>query len=124
VSSALIELVGTDILCTTTGDDGEVRFPLEDALPRLGEWSRRYERAPARDREGDLAAIGQEMFGWLDEAGWASKWVAGSGDRELEIRVEGAGGGASEAEAVLLDVPGSCWPRRMVRWRSIRCGCL
>lgn len=35
------------------------------ARPRLEEWSRRYETASARERQGDLAAIGQEMFGWL-----------------------------------------------------------
>ena len=98
----LIELVDTDIICSVAGGGAESRFALADALPRLGQWLRRYETASARDREGDLAAIGQEMFGWLDEAGWASGWIAGSGDRELEVRVDGAGGAS---EAALLDAP-------------------
>jgi len=102
VSSALIELVGTDILCSVAGGGAESRFALAEGLARLGEWARRYETASARDREGDLSAIGQEMFGWLDEAGWASEWAAGSGDRELEVRVDGAGGAE---EAALLDAP-------------------
>jgi CHAT domain len=97
----LIELVGSDIFCSVAGGV-ESRFALAEALPRLRQWSRRYEAASARDREGDLAAIGQEMFGWLDEAGWASGWTAGSGDRELEVRVDGAGGAD---EAALLGAP-------------------
>ena len=98
----LIELVGSDIFCSVAGGGAEARVALDEALPRLREWSRRYEIASARDREGDLSAIGQEMFGWLDEAGWASDWVAGAGDRELEVRVDGAGGAD---EAALLDAP-------------------
>jgi hypothetical protein len=100
--SGLIELVGSDILCSVAGTGAESRFALDEALPRLKQWSRRYETASARDREGDLSAIGQEMFGWLDDAGWVSSWVSGNGDRELEVRVEGAGGAE---EAVLLDAP-------------------
>ena len=96
----LIELVGSDIFCSIAGGGAEGRLSLEDALPRLMQWSRRYEVASARDREEDLAAIGQEMFGWLDEVGWASAWAAGAGDRELEVRVGGDGGAP---EAALLD---------------------
>ena len=103
MSSALIELAGSDILCSVVGGGVEVRFALDTALPRLAQWSRRYEAASSRDREGDLSAIGQEMYGWLDEAGWASAWVAGAGDRELEVRVEGGTGGVSDA--ALLDAP-------------------
>ena len=98
----LIELLGSDIFCSIAGGGVDGRFSLGDALPRLTQWSRRYETASAHDREGDLLAIGQEMFRWLDEAGWASGWAAGSGDRELEVRVDGLGGAQ---EAALLDAP-------------------
>src|SRR5271165_4847521 len=117
----LIELVGSDIFCSVAGGGAESRFALADALPRLGQWSRRYETAAARDREGDLAAIGQEMFGWLDEAGWASGWAAGSGDRELEVRVAGAGGAD---QAALLDAPWELLAGREGPLRRTRCGCL
>ena len=102
MSFGLIELVGSDIFCSVAGGVAENRFALADAVPRLGQWARRYEAASARDREGDLSAIGQEMFGWLDAAGWASGWAAGAGDRELEVRVDGAGG---SDETALLDAP-------------------
>ena len=100
--SGLIELVGSDIFCSVAGGGAESRFALADALPRLGQWARRYEAASARDREGDLSAIGQEMFSWLDGAGWASSWASGSGDRELKVRVDSANGAH---EAALLDAP-------------------
>jgi hypothetical protein len=98
----VIELRGSDIFCSVAGGDAESRFGLDEALPRLTQWARRYETASARDRQGDLAAIGQEMFGWLDEAGWASSWASGGGDREREVRVDGAAG---TEEAALLDAP-------------------
>ena len=57
VSSALIELVGRDILCSVLGGGAEVQFSLDEALPQLMEWSRRYEAASARDREGQGSRI-------------------------------------------------------------------
>jgi hypothetical protein len=49
------------------------------------------------------------MYAWLDEEGWARSWLGESGDRELEIRVDGLSeeDDPEEAarEAVLLDAP-------------------
>jgi tetratricopeptide (TPR) repeat protein len=101
MSSGLIELVGADILASIEGGD-EARFSAEPAIAKLQAWSKRYDKASVLDNEGDLSAIGREMFAWLDESGWASAWALGSGDRNFEIRVKGAGGAEEEA---LLDAP-------------------
>ena len=102
MSSGLIELVGADILASIEGGGEEARFSAEPAIAKLQAWSKRYDNASLYDREGELSAIGREMFAWLDESGWASAWALGSGDRSLEIRVKGAGGAEEEA---LLDAP-------------------
>jgi len=102
MSSGLIELVGADILASIEGGGDEARFSAELAIAKLQAWSKRYDKASLYDREGELSDIGREMFAWLDESGWASAWALGSGDRNLEIRVKGAGGAEEEA---LLDAP-------------------
>src|SRR5271155_3917943 len=101
MSLALIELLGSDILGSIEGGE-EVRVPATPAIAKLQAWSKRYDKASLFDNEGELSAIGREMFAWLDESRWASAWALGSGDRALEIRVRGAGGGEEEA---LLDAP-------------------
>jgi hypothetical protein len=102
MSSGLIELVGADILASIEGGGEEARFSAEPAIAKLRAWSKRYDKASMYDNEGELSAIGREMFAWLDESGWASAWALGAGDRSLEIRVEGRGGAEEEA---LLDAP-------------------
>ncbi|HUH08332.1 MAG TPA: CHAT domain-containing protein, partial [Egibacteraceae bacterium] len=97
----MIEFIGADIRASGAGGP-ETRFPVEGSLARLKDWSTRYGAASLRDREADLVVIGQEMFGWLDEAGWASAWAIAPGDRELEIRVAGV---EDAREATLLDAP-------------------
>jgi tetratricopeptide (TPR) repeat protein len=101
MSLALIELLGSDILGSIEGGE-EVRLPAASAIAKLQAWSKRYDKASLLDNEGELSAIGREIFAWLDESGWASAWALGSGDRALEIRVRGAGGVEEEA---LLDAP-------------------
>src|ERR1700722_13451376 len=101
MSLALIELLGSDILGSIEGGE-EVRLPAAPAIAKLQTWSKRYDEASLYDREGQLSAIGREMFAWLDESGWASAWALGAGDRSLEIRVRGAGGAEEEA---LLHAP-------------------
>ena len=54
------------------------------------------------DNEGELSAIGLEMFTWFNEKGWASAWEEGAGDRMLEIAVSG---GRSTVETAPLDAP-------------------
>ena len=63
---------------------------------------RAFDAASHRNREGELIAIGREMFGCLDEAGWASAWADGPGERRLEILTDAA---ESDAAAALLDAP-------------------
>src|SRR5271156_1081159 len=101
MSLALIELLGSDILGSIEGGE-EVRLPAASAIAKLQAWAKRYDKASQLDNEGELSAIGGEMFAWLDESGWASAWALGSGDRALEIRVRGNGGVEEEA---LLDAP-------------------
>src|SRR5262245_47341288 len=102
MSSGSIELIGGDVFCSIGGGGAENRLALGPALAKLQGWSKRYDDASRRDNEGELSAIGREMFAWLDEAGWGSAWADGSGDRSLEIRVRGRGGAEEEA---LLDAP-------------------
>ena len=77
-------------------------MPLGPAVVELRAWSKSYDSASQRDNEGELSTIGSEMFAWLDDAGWASAWTSGAGDRSLEIRVQGLGSAEEEA---LLDAP-------------------
>jgi len=42
------------------------------------------------------------MFAWLDEAGWASAWADGPGDRVLEIRAQRRN---DARDVALLDAP-------------------
>ena len=102
---ARISLLGNDLLCEQLGaDSGEpVRLPLSDeTLARLRGWAEQYGRAVrVRDAAG-LLPLGSEMFAWLDEAGWASRWASTPGTRELEIAVDDA---TSEAADVVLDLP-------------------
>jgi len=99
----VIELQGFDIACFVEGER-EHRFPAAAALVKLTAWSARYDSASQSDDEAELAAIGREMFAWLDEAGWASAWHDAAGDRTLEIRVTGRREDL-EREAALLDTP-------------------
>ncbi|HYI49182.1 MAG TPA: tetratricopeptide repeat protein [Allosphingosinicella sp.] len=102
MASAWIELRGTDVYCSAPKNGGEVRFPLEDASARLRDWALRYDAASRQVQDDDLLAVGREMFAWLDESKWASRWCVAPRDRELEIRVPGDG---NEEEAMLLDAP-------------------
>jgi hypothetical protein len=102
VSIGLIELIGEDVLFSIVGGGKEVRLPLGPAVVKLRAWSKSYDSASQRDNEGELSTIGREMFAWLDDAGWASAWTSGAGDRSLEIRVQGLGSAEEEA---LLDAP-------------------
>lgn len=103
VARASIELQGSDIACFPRLAGVEPRFALDAALPKLVDWARRYEEAVADPtKQDDLIAIGREMFAWLDEAGWASAWQAGGGDRILDVI---ASGDPDEQEAALLDAP-------------------
>ena len=101
MSQGLIELVGDDVLCSVVGG-AEIRLPYAAAAVRLTAWAVRYDAAAARDAEAELLAIGRDMFGWLDEALWASGWADGAGDRELEIRVRRRD---DAREVTLLDAP-------------------
>ena len=103
MAAGIIAILGSDVFCSIADGGREARLPLADAAPLLAGWAARYDRACGRDDEGALAAIGREMFAWLDGAGWASAWADALGDdRTLEIRV-GAKLGADEPAP--LDAP-------------------
>ena len=54
------------------------------------------------DDAADLIGLGREMLQLLDESGWASRWLRGAGDRELEVAVEET---ESHPTRALLDLP-------------------
>ena len=102
MSSGNIELIGDEILCSVAAGGREARYQAADALGPLRGWAKRYDDALRTDHEGELAAIGAEMFAWLNKTGWASAWANGAGDRTLEIVVPGD---KRAAETALLDAP-------------------
>ena len=96
-----IELRGDEVFCHAADVGKEARFQAAD-LARMSAWADRYDAASRLDQESELLEIGREMFAWLNEAGWASAWSQGHGERILEIHVEGRG---NEREAIVLDAP-------------------
>ena len=103
MAAGRIEILGGDVFCSIAGGGREARFPLDEATPKLTDWAQRYDKASERDANDALAAIGREMFDWLDGSGWASAWADALGDdRILEIKV-GARPGPNET--ALLDAP-------------------
>ena len=108
---ACIQIVGTDILCRQDGArrDEDVRIALNsEVLSRLRDWSGQYDRVVRSNDPSLLLGLGSEMFAWLDESGWASKWAKRAGDRILEIAVDSP---ESEAAEALLDLP----------WEALAC---
>ncbi len=88
MAAGQIEILGDDVFCSIAGGGREARLPLIEATPKLQGWVQCYDKASERDDEGELAAIGREMFDWLNESGWASAWADAVGeDRVLEIKV-------------------------------------
>ncbi len=100
-----ISIVGNDILCEC-GDRvpaSTSRIPLKDnTIERLQNWMHRYRRAVRSDEDSDIPVLGAEIFIWLDESGWASRWTRGSGRRGLEVAVNET---ESEAARALLGIP-------------------
>ncbi len=99
MTHAALTMLGEGVLCTIEGS-GDVS--LNPRADRLADWSKRYEMARSSSEEAELAAIGREMFAWLDEAGWASKWADGRGDRVLDIGMQRC---EEAREIALLDAP-------------------
>ena len=103
----VIAFRGEQVICRLGSDEAQLGG--DEALARLADWAARYDVALERERtepdvsRGLIADIGHEMFAWLDETGWAGRWARASGDRELEIRVDGDA--ADPREAGLLDAP-------------------
>ncbi len=103
MAAGQIEILGRDVFCSIAGGGQEARFRLDQATAKLTDWAKRYDKASERNNGDALAAIGREMFDWLDGSGWASAWADALGDdRILEIKV-GAKPGANET--ALLDAP-------------------
>ena len=102
---ARISIIGNEILCECDGAErnADIRIPLtSEALTRLNSWAQQYRRAVRSGDPSLLPDVGTQMFDWLDESSWASKWVKGAGDRELEIAVDEA---ESEASCALINLP-------------------
>ncbi len=93
MAAGQIEILGDDVFCSIAGGGREARFPLTEARPKLADWAKRYDKASERNAEGELAAIGREMYDWLDREGWASAWANALGDdRNLDVKVGGGVG--------------------------------
>jgi len=98
-----IEHLGEDLLCRSeNGIPAELRLAGEQATPLLEGWAKRYDIAVKRGDSAELLAVGGEMFTWLDNNGWASAWVKGTGPRTLEIRVDDPSDPTARA---MLDAP-------------------
>lgn len=99
MTRALVSLIGSDVRFSGHGLD-ETCAPVEQAAVLLRGWSERYDRASARDDEGELLAIGREMFARLCDAGFGA---GGAGDREFKIAI--GGGAEPSVAAARLDAP-------------------
>jgi phosphopentomutase len=102
---ARISIYGSDLLCVTgaLGQRSEVRLPLDQlTLSSLNHWKGQYQKAVRHYDPAGLLALGMEIFGWIDQGGWATGWLQGTGERQLEISVDSP---ASAAAAALLDLP-------------------
>jgi len=89
---ALIRVVGTDILCRSTGGPAEFRLSESEAIGVLDDLARRYDHAVRQGDDDALPGIGRALFDRLDPGGWATAWARGTGPRMLEIRVDDPGG--------------------------------
>ena len=95
---AIIEPLGTDLLCRLAGAPAEQRIPQSEALPRLRDWAERYEMAVVADNDVELLRIGRELYDWLDGLGWVAGWVRSDDAHRLDIRADDP----TEAFAVAL----------------------
>jgi tetratricopeptide (TPR) repeat protein len=97
---ARIEIKGTDVWCRFGSD--EIRLPLALSLDRMIEWARQYDRALASGEGGMLSVIGSEMLAWMNDSGWATRWLGQTGARDLEM----AGSSPlTNEEEILFDLP-------------------
>ncbi|HNN85837.1 MAG TPA: CHAT domain-containing protein, partial [Accumulibacter sp.] len=106
-SSAIIRPLGGDVLCRSTAgvgaaDADELRLAGEPLRQRLVDCCARYEDAVRSGMDGELLAIGRELFAALDGNGWASAWAARPGVRAFEVRVDDY---HAELGRALLDAP-------------------
>lgn len=99
---AMIQMIGTDILCCSAATPPELRRDGQESRPALARWAERYDHAVRRQRDDDLLAIGRELFAWLNENGWAAAWTRASGPRALAIRIDELSDPLAQA---LLDAP-------------------
>lgn len=67
---AWISIRGKESHCWSEADVGGQRSALDEAtLAQLRAWAERYGRAVLAHDSASLAAIGEELFGWLDVGG-------------------------------------------------------
>ena len=100
---AEITIIGNNICCRIIELDREFKIELShDAHEKLRAWQNAYACAVRTGQNGNLPAIGQEMFDWLNRNRWATEWFNGHGARELMIRVDTI---VSEEARLLLDAP-------------------
>ena len=99
---ASVTLVGDHIRCSRDGAEGlgDVRIPFD--VKKMVEWATRYDRAVCAGDPSLLLSIGSELFSWIDQDGWASAWVRGTGNRILQVTVEDP---RSDPAGAVLDLP-------------------
>ncbi|MEP1538508.1 MAG: CHAT domain-containing protein [Hyphomicrobiales bacterium] len=96
-----IQIIGTRI--DLSGDFGTSEIRLTDECKVLfADWKARYQSLNGVDAQNELRALGSEMFKWLNQTGWGTKWLEQSDIRQLEI---GASSPVSDDEFYLLDLP-------------------
>lgn len=95
-------ILGNDFVCKLDRTV-DARLPLTEAtLGQLDAWAARYRQAVERNDSGRLADIGRGMFDWLDDDGWAARWLRGTGVRVLEIALDSD---AAQTSRSVLDLP-------------------
>ena len=75
---AVLEILGDDLALRVDGASARLR--LTDARRTMIEdWRTDYAAAVGRCDFGAFAAIGADLFAWLDEEGLARRWAESSG---------------------------------------------
>lgn len=96
-----IQVVGTRI--DLHGDFGKSEIRLDKATrAKFKDWKTRYQSLDGLDSQDKLRVLGNELFGWLDHTGWATKWIENAGKRQLEIA---ASSPVTADQFLLLDLP-------------------
>ncbi|WP_422378535.1 CHAT domain-containing protein [Roseibium sp.] len=85
------------------GPTGDASLPLTDETRDLWRsWVKRYRKAVPASAHDLLRPLGLEIYAWLNSGGWAQKWLADGGARQLEIAADAI---VTDDQRLLLSLP-------------------